>query len=76
MSKEEIESLLNDHKNDPRSRKAQKALAFSVTSLVHGEDQARLAESITDYLTNEKDIAEANEQELESVRKEIPSIKF
>ena len=54
LSYEEIESLMNEHKNDPKKRLAQKTLASEVTKLVHGEEQTDSAKAVTDYLTNER----------------------
>ncbi len=75
LSKDEIDDLLKQHQADPKSRQAQKVLANNVTSLVHGEDQAKSAEAVTAYLTGEQDISEASEAELNSVRQEVPNLK-
>ncbi|MEI9914399.1 MAG: tyrosine--tRNA ligase [Candidatus Saccharibacteria bacterium] len=76
LTKEEIDELMSRHNSDPKARLAQKTLASEVTKLVHGDGLAKLAEAVTNYLTTEKDIAEATNEELDTIRKEISSIKF
>ena len=49
-SKEEIEDILSEHKKAPEHRLAQKALAKSVTEIVHGVEQAAAAESASEKL--------------------------
>jgi tyrosyl-tRNA synthetase len=41
LSKEEIESLIDEFKQNPAGRSAQKVLAYEVTKIVHGEEQAK-----------------------------------
>lgn len=72
LSYEEIESLMNEHKNDPKMRIAQKTLASEVTKLVHGEEQTGSAKAVTEYLTNERNISEASDEEMTAIRVEIP----
>ena len=49
-SKEEIEDILSEHKKVPEHRIAQKALAKSVTEIVHGVEKAAAAESASEKL--------------------------
>ena len=49
-SKEEIEDILSEHKKAPEHRLAQKALAKSVTEIVHGVEKAAAAESASEKL--------------------------
>ena len=50
LSKEEIEDILARHKEAPEKRIAQKALAYGVTEVVHGKDNAAAAENLTAML--------------------------
>lgn len=73
LSKEEIEQIAAEHTQDPRARLAQRRLAASVTALVHGEAAMKLAESVTEYLTGRKSVADIADDELAALRSEIPS---
>ncbi len=73
LSKEEIESVLEDHHKDPGLRIAQTVLARHVTALVHGEEATAFAETVTKYLTGEAPIGKAS-SELDEIRKQIPSV--
>ena len=50
LSREEREELLESASNNPQERKAQVALARSLTKWIHGEEELRSAESITQSL--------------------------
>jgi tyrosyl-tRNA synthetase len=50
LSKDEIESILTDFNQKPAGRAAQKALAYEVTKLVHGEEQANTVRSAVEAL--------------------------
>ncbi len=75
LSKEKIESLMNEHKNDPKKRLAQKTLASEVTKIVHGEEQTNRVKAVTEYLTNERNISEASDEEMAAIRVEVPNKK-
>jgi tyrosyl-tRNA synthetase len=75
MSKEEIEQVMEQQRSNPGDRAAQKALAKSVTELVHGSDDISQAEGVTKYLTSQVSIAEASDADLEEIRKGIPVAK-
>ncbi len=75
LSKEEIEQVMSDQQANPRGRAAQKALADNVTELVHGAGDIGSARGVTKYLTSQASIADASEEELAEIRKEIPSVK-
>lgn len=72
IPKEQIEQVIGEHKSDPAQRKAQKMLAEEVTKLVHGSAQSGAATGVTKYLTSQVSIADASEEELDMIRKEIP----
>ncbi len=75
LSREAVEEVINGHRRDPGKRVAQKRLAHEVTTLVHGESQAHIAEAVTAYLTGQRSLAEASDEELTTLRQEIPSVK-
>ncbi len=47
LSREEIEKILAEHRENPEKRIAQRALAFGVTSVVHGRENAEAVETLT-----------------------------
>ena len=47
LTKDEITMIMERHAADPASRAAQTALAWEVTALVHGEDEADKAEEVS-----------------------------
>ncbi|MEK7096089.1 MAG: tyrosine--tRNA ligase, partial [Patescibacteria group bacterium] len=75
LPKEKIEQAMAEHKSDAAARKAQKILAEEVTKIVHGEESSGSATGVTKYLTAQASIAGATEEELDEIRKEIPSIQ-
>jgi tyrosyl-tRNA synthetase len=76
LPKNEIDEILSKHKSDPQNRFAQTKLAQEVTRLVHGEKQEIFAESVTEYITGKKPIAQAEETVMKEVREAIPNIKL
>ena len=74
LSKDEIETIVAQHRDNPRERLAQRRLAEAVTTLVHGEKAMRLAAEVTEYLTNKQPISAASDQALAEIRKEIPHV--
>jgi len=66
LSKQEIEDLEKEVKNNPEKRDAQKVLANEVTSLVHSEDAAAIAEKISQKLFYD-DIKDFSEKELQMI---------
>jgi len=74
LPKEEVERLMKQQKSDPAQRIAQKKLAQAVTELVHGEGGGAAAD-VTKYLTSQVFLGEANDNDIEALRKEIPSAR-
>ncbi|HSD56259.1 MAG TPA: tyrosine--tRNA ligase, partial [Candidatus Saccharimonadales bacterium] len=75
LSREELAEIMTKHRENPKERFAQTRLAQEVTTLVHGEEQMRIAEAVTGYLTGKSSIADADDAALQAIRQEIPSIK-
>lgn len=74
LTQAEITAVMEQHRSKPGARAAQLALAREVTTLVHGEEQVRIAMAVTDYLKG-ADIAMADADVLQAIRQEVPSIK-
>lgn len=51
LSKEEIESLMNDFRANPGGRSAQKTLAYETTKLMHGVEAANTAKTYAEALS-------------------------
>jgi tyrosyl-tRNA synthetase len=75
LSKDDIEVLISEHASNPGARIGQKRLAEEVTKLIHGEQNTEVAKQVTGYLTLEYSIDQADNQILEALRQEIPSLK-
>lgn len=75
LSKEEIEIVMDEHRQSPKLRKAQIKLAESVTELVHGLEAMQSAQRTTHFLIGNMQIGEATESDLSEIRKEVPTIK-
>ena len=70
---DEIEEVEREWSGDPGARLAQKKLAFSVTELVHGEEQAEAAQNVSELLFGGGDIAALNETELVMIKENAPT---
>jgi tyrosyl-tRNA synthetase len=74
LSRPEIEEIITKHRENPQARYAQTRLAEAATLLVHGDAQTVIAQAITDVLTGAESVAELDEQTLEQIRKEVPTV--
>lgn len=72
LGPDEVAEIVAKHTENPGARFAQTRLAEEVTRLVHGEEQLRIAQKVTDILTGKVSVAEADDV-LEDLRREIPS---
>lgn len=75
LNRTNIESLVEQHRQNPRARIAQRALATEVTKLVHGEEECHTAQHVTDILTGQLPIGEASEAVIGKLRAEMPTVK-
>lgn len=75
LSKDEIDKIMAEHRENPKERLAQLKLAHEVTKLVHGVDECKIAEDVTSFLTGRIGIDQIAGETLEAMRKEIPSVK-
>jgi tyrosyl-tRNA synthetase len=73
LSKEEIDAVMDDHRQLPESRGAQKRLAKEVVSIVHGKDRANSVERISLALFS-GDYGQLSIEDFEELKKEIITI--
>ena len=74
LSLEDISSLEEEVKLNPEKRKAQKVLAFEMTKFVHGEEDAKKAEHISESLFS-GDLDSLNADEIEMGFKDLKRAK-
>lgn len=74
LTKDEIDTLIADFNNNKSGRSAQKKLAFEVTKLVHGQDQADKQVRIVSALFGETSVAELGDSEMATIREEVPNV--
>jgi tyrosyl-tRNA synthetase len=74
LSKEDLEALGERHAANPGAREAQKTLAREVTILVHGQERTESVMRVTDVLFGARDFSELNEDDLNTLAGEIPTV--
>ncbi len=72
LSQKEIETLEEKQRANPGARDMQKALAYEVTKLVHGEDRAEQARNVTAVLFGGTSVHDLLQEELAMLALEIP----
>jgi len=72
LGREEIESLLAEHRSDPGRRVAQKRLAAELTRLVHARQGLATAERATRIFFGEE-ISQLSDAQLEGIFADVPS---
>ena len=72
-SREEIEELGRQARDQPRARAAQRALAREVTALVHGEEAAGAVEDASSALFGGADLSAIDERTLRGALEELPT---
>lgn len=75
LPKDEIERLAEAVNANPREREAQKSLAYEVTTLVHGQERADAARSVTQALFSGQPAHELTDTEVAMLRVEIPTVR-
>lgn len=73
LTREQIEELAAMQQANPSARDVQKALAYEVTKLVHGEEAAESARRVTSVLFGGSIFADLSEQDVELLAGEIPT---
>jgi len=72
LTKEEIESLIDESEVNISARIAQRRLAYEVTKIVHGEDRAASVERVTKALFGGLQFNELSSEDIEVLAGEIP----
>jgi tyrosyl-tRNA synthetase len=72
LSRKEVEALDKLIETAPEKREAQQALAREVTTRVHGEEAARVAEEVSQVLFGKADPASLTEPVLRALSEEVP----
>jgi tyrosyl-tRNA synthetase len=75
LSKEEIEGIEKEMKEKPKERKAQKILARELTKMVHGMEELKRVERISELLFYGK-IKELKEEEIKEALFDVPTKKI
>jgi len=73
LLKAEIDAVMIMQKRNPKERHAQRLLARAVTSLVHGEEAAEIAERVSQILFGDASIDELDKKGLEMLRSAAPN---
>lgn len=73
LPKEEVERLAEETTSQPQKRMAQQALAYEVTSIVHGQERAEASQRVTKVLFGGSSVNDLNEQERAMLSVEIPT---
>jgi tyrosyl-tRNA synthetase len=74
LSKEEIENLLKEFKQNPGVRLAQKTLAYEVTKLVHGAGPAETIRSISEVLFGTSSVDTFSQAHWKTLQDELPVV--
>lgn len=76
LSKEEVEALEINHRENPSARSAQKTLAREVTTLVHGKERCDSVERVTSVLFGDTEFTELTADDLDMLAAEIPEVEL
>lgn len=74
LDRETVEALIDNHRANPGERALQKTLAREVTDLVHGRQRRESVERVTAVLFGGGDIAALNDEDLNALANEIPTV--
>jgi len=74
LDKETVEALIADHDANPSERVLQKRLAVEVTELIHGRERRGSVERVTSVLFGGHSISELNDDDLDALSHEIPTV--
>ena len=76
LSRQEIEALEKEMAERPQGRAAQAALARELTTRVHGEAAARIAEDVSKLLFSKGDPSSLTNDALDALSKEVPFVEI
>lgn len=74
LDRETVESLIADHRVNPKGRALQKRLAREVTELVHGRERRESVERVTNALFTGGSTDTLSETDLDTLSAEIPTV--
>ena len=74
LSKDEIEALAIEQRQNPGARVAQKTLAREVTTLVHGKERYESVERVTAVLFGNAEFADLHDDDIDALADEIPTV--
>lgn len=72
LDKDAIDKLENESKTNPSARTAQKALAYEVTSIVHGSERTASVQRVTDVLFGNAKFSDLQGADFDTLANEIP----
>ncbi len=75
LDKDTIDKLMTDFTANPGARAAQKALAYEVTKLVHGEERADEVVRVTNVLFGGEDFLKLGDTEVNVLKTELTTVK-
>lgn len=74
VTPEELDEILAKHNENPSARYGQKRLGYLVTEVVHGEDAAKQAEKLTEFLfSKDQDLSQLSAEDIELLAKSFPT---
>ncbi len=76
LDREQVEALAEKQRENPGARDVQKALAYEVTKLVHGEAAADSARRVTGVLFGGVEFTSLSNDDIELLAAEIPTAKI
>lgn len=74
LSRQEIEALEAKQRSNPGARDTQKALAFEVTKLIHGEERMQSVKRVTEVLFGGADFDSLTPTDIDALAEEIPTV--
>lgn len=74
LTKQEIDTVINEFSENRGARAAQKTLAYEVTKLVHGSDRADEAKRATEVLFGTTGPGELGKREWDMLKQELPVV--
>ena len=75
LSRQEIEALEQEMAERPQDRAAQYAIAREVTTRVHGENAAKVADDVSRLLFAKGDPSSLSDEALDALSKEVPFVE-
>ena len=72
LPKDEVESIITSHRQEPSSRMLQKTLAQEVTGLVHGIERKVSVEKVTAVLFGDAQFDTLSAEDIDELAREIP----